>query len=191
MANTTYKELCDSVYSKIKDYDFIQMDEADADAILCEYIRPATIAFECCNQDLTDRDNVNQTFNIELDDINFEILTDFMIVYYLDATYIRTPLALAAHMSTTDFHKFDNANVLGKAQAVREMYWNEAHQWVINYSIRRDEILSNTLEQGGAYNYNPNKYATMGKGICGCCPPFFPSHTLMRFKPPIDGKRGV
>lgn len=191
MANTTYKELCNSVYSKIKDYDFIQMEESEADAILCDYIRPAIVAFECCNQDLSDRDNVNQTFNMELDDINFEILTDFMIVYYLDATYIRTPLALAAHMSTTDFHKFDNANVLGKAQAVREMYWQEAHQFVINYSIRRDEILSNTFEENGGYGYIPNKYATMGFGFCGCPKKPCPTHTALRFKPPIDGTRGV
>lgn len=189
MANTTYKELCNSVYSKIKDYDFIQMEEEEADEIIIDYLRPAIVAFEDCSQDLSDRDPVNKTFNIELDDVNFEILTHFMVVYYLDATYIKTPLALSAHMSTKDFHKYDNANVLPKAQAVREMYWKEAHQLMINYSIRRGDLLSNTYEELGGYGYTANKYAKMiGHPIgccCGCC---YPKHTKLRWKPPICGQ---
>lgn len=189
MANTTYKELYDSVYSKIKDYDFISMGETEADKILADYLRPAIVAFEDCTQDLSDRDPVNATFNIELDDTNFEILSHFMVCYYLDATYIRTPLALSAHMSSKDFHKFDNANVLPKAQAVREMYWKEAHQLMINYSIRRGEQLLNTYVDYGGYSYVPNKYAKMiGHPLnccCGCC---VPKHTKLRWKPPICGQ---
>lgn len=188
MANTTYKELCASVFSKIKDYDFIEMEESDAEEILCDFIRPAIVAFEDCNQDLSDRDPINQTFNIELDDVNFEILTHFMVVYYLDATYIRTPLALAAHMSSKDFHKFDNANVLPKAQAVREMYYNEAKQFMINYSIRRGEQLSDAYSTYGGYNYTATKYSKImghSRGCqCGCC---YPKHTKLRWKPPICG----
>ena len=189
MANTTYKELCDSVYSKIKDYDFIEMTEEEADEIIIDFLRPAIVAFEDCSQDLSDRDPVNKTFNIELDDVNFEILTHFMVVYYLDATYIRTPLALSAHMSTKDFHKYDNANVLPKAQAVREMYWKEAHQFMINYSIRRGEQLTNVFESLGGYNYTANKYAKLiGHPIGCCCCCCVPKHTKLRWKPPICGQ---
>lgn len=189
MANTTYKELCDSVYSKIKDYDFIQIGEDEADKILCDFIRPAIVAFEDCDQDLSDRDSVNKTFNIELDDVNFEILSHFMVVYYLDATYIRTPLALSAHMSTKDFHKYDNANVLPKAQAVREMYWKEAHQFMVNYSIRKGDFLTNVFEQYGGFEYSNNKlinsFVPSHVIIDGCC--YYPHHTKLRFKPPICG----
>lgn len=188
MANTTYKELCDSVYSKIKDYDFIEMEESEADDIICDFIRPAIVAFEDCNQDLSDRDPVNKTFNIELDDVNFEILTHFMVVYYIDATYIRTPLALSAHMSTKDFHKFDNANVLPKAQAVRDMYYREAKQFMINYSIRRTDWLSETYEAFGGFSYNALKYSKLVGHPNGChCCCCVPKHTKLRFKPPICG----
>ena len=188
MANTTYKELCDSVYSKIKDYDFVEMEESEADEILCDYIRPAIVAFEDCNQDLSDRDPVNKTFNIELDDVNFEILTHFMVVYYIDATYIRTPLAMSAHMSTKDFHKFDNANVLPKAQAVREMYYQEAKQFMINYSIRRGDSLIDIYNQLGGFNYSAIKYSRLVGHPNGCCCGYcVPKHTKLRFKPPICG----
>ena len=192
MANTTYAELCSSVYSKIKDYDFVQMEEADANEILIEFIRPACVAFEDCSQDLSDRDSVNKTFNIELDDVNFEILSGFMVVFYIDATYIRTPLALKAHMSTTDFHKFDNSNVLAKAQSVREMYYHEIKQWMINYSIKKCSHINDAYEQYGGYNYTPNKLAhTQGAvlyGACGCWRP--PSWWICfrRWNPPICGR---
>ena len=149
---TTYKELYNSVYSKIKDYDLVQMLEEDADEIIHDYLRPAIAAFECCNQDLSDRDEEGVCFNFDLSDTNFEILSNFMVIQYLDSTYIRTSLALKAHMSTTDFHKYDNNNVLGKAIEVRDMYQKENKQLMINYSYRKDNELTKLYKEHGAYN---------------------------------------
>ena len=151
---TTYKELYESVYSKIKDYDFVQMLEEDADEILHDYIRPAIVAFECCNQDLSDRDETLGQFNFNLSDVNFEILSNFMVITYLDSTFIRNSLMLQAHMSTTDFHKYDNSNVLGKAIEVRDMYKKENKQWMINYSLRGESEFSKLYEENGSYDVN-------------------------------------
>lgn len=161
---TTYKELYNSVYSKIKDYDFCEMLESEADAILYDYIRPAILKFEDCSQDLTDRDDEAEQFNIDLTDTNFEILSNFMVVEYLDATYIRTPMMLKAYMSTSDFHKYDNKDVLGKVIEVRDMYKRENKQLMINYSIRDKDSDFNQLyaENGG---YNPSKYNRIRR----CC----------------------
>lgn len=149
---TTYKELYNSVYSKIKDYDFITMLEEDADDILHDYIRPAIIIFESCTQDLSDRDEELAQFNFDLTDVNFEILSNFMVVVYLDSTYIRTSLMLQAHMSTTDFHKYDNNNVLGKVIEVRDMYKKENKQLMINYSLRGDSDFRRIYQENGSYN---------------------------------------
>ena len=80
---TSYKELYNSVYSKIKDYDFIAMSEDEADEILHDYIRPAIVDFEDCKQDLSDRDETLKSFNIDLTDINFEILSNFMVLSFV------------------------------------------------------------------------------------------------------------
>lgn len=190
MANTTYAELCSSVYAKIKDYDFIQMEESEANAILIEFIRPACLAFEDCSQDLSDRDNSTQEFNFVLDDVNFEILSGFMVIQYLDATYIRTPLMLKAHMSTTDYHKFDNKDVLGKVQSVREMYYQETKQFMINYSFKKCNHLQEVYEKYGGYT--PNKIANaVGQTSSlshGCWRP--PSWWICfrRWNPPICGR---
>lgn len=149
---TTYKELYNSVYSKIKDYDFITMLEEDADDILHDYLRPAIVAFEDCSQQLSDRDEELAQFNFDLTDVNFEILSNFMVIVYLDSTYIRTSLMLQPHMSTTDFHKYDNNNVLGKAIEVRDKYKKENKQLMINYSLRGDSKFKKIYRKNGSYN---------------------------------------
>lgn len=154
---TTYKELYESVYSKIKDYDFAQMLEEDADEILHDYIRPAIVTFECCDQDLLDRNEELAQFNIDLTDVNFEILSNFMVIIYLDSTFIRNSLMLQAHMSTSDFHKYDNSNVLGKVIEVRDMYKRENKQLMINYSLRGESTFSKLYEENGAYNVDKTK----------------------------------
>ena len=164
---TTYKELYESVYSKIKDYDFAQMLEEDADEILHDYIRPAIVAFECCNQDLSDRDEELAQFNFDLTDVNFEILSNFMVITYLDSTFIRNSLMLQAHMSTSDFHKYDNKDVLGKAIEVRDMYKKENKQWMINYSLRGESEFSKLYEENGAYTVD--KYQRVKRHCYDTC----------------------
>jgi hypothetical protein len=177
---TSYKELYNSVYSKIKDYDFITMSEDEADEILHDYIRPAIVDFEDCKQDLSDRDETLKSFNIDLMDINFEILSNFMVIKYIEATYINTPMALKAYMSTADFHKYDNKDVLGKVVEVRDGYLKRNKQLMINYSIRsKDSGLAKLYEEKG--NYDPSKKSKpiTKSGVCNCCSipeDFTPSH---------------
>lgn len=132
---TSFLDLYDSVFAKInRDYTLLNISKEQAFGIISDYLRPAITMFSACNQDLSDRDEATASFNFELSERNFELLSNFMVICYLDATYIRTPEALQAHMSTADFHKYDNSNVLGKAKEVREMYKTENDQLMTNYS---------------------------------------------------------
>ena len=53
MANTTYKELADLVFRKIKDRQFCEMSEEEAYDIVIGYMRPAIVKFKSCKQDLS------------------------------------------------------------------------------------------------------------------------------------------
>lgn len=152
---TGYKELYNSVYSKIKDYDFVTMTEEEADDILHDYIRPAIVCFEDCKQDLSNRDDIASEFNFKLTDTNFEILSNFMLIKYLEATYINTPMMLKAHLSSSDFHKYDNKDVLGKVITVRDMYYKQNKQLMINYSLNGDSSLTQLYKE--KVNYQINK----------------------------------
>lgn len=145
---TTYYELCESVFTKIKDYGFIDLNKQTAFGIIAEYIKPAILMFSGCTQDLDDKDDELGEFNFKLTDKNFQILSNYMVICYLDANYIRTGEMLKSHLSSTDFHKYDNKDTLGKVKEVREMYKNENDQLMINYSYPTSNIFESVVKRG-------------------------------------------
>ena len=149
---TTYRQLFDRVYSKIKDCALAELAEETADAIIEDCLSPAAAAFESCSQDLSDRSDREKTFNFDLDETNLEILSNFMVIEYIDSNFIRTSLMLRAYMSSTDFHKYDNKDMLGKAAEVRAMYLKENRRLMINRSVRSDGTLKELFERHGAYS---------------------------------------
>lgn len=137
MAATPYTVLYDSVLSKIKDYDFLNLDQYDIYEVLRDYVRPAIVSFRICKVDLSDRDE--EGFNVELNDTEIEILANYMVVNYLDSNYIRVPLALKQSLSSKDFKVFSPANQLEKMMEVREKYRQDNETLLSRYSyIKRD-----------------------------------------------------
>lgn len=137
---TPYKILYDSVLSKIKDYDFLNLDESQVYSILLDYIRPAVVKFRPCKQDLSNRDDLLEVFNIALTDDEIEILSDFMVVEYLDSNYIRVPAAMKQVLSNKDFNTYSPANLLEKVTSVRNQYMSEAKQLMRDYSYRNSVL---------------------------------------------------
>ena len=131
---TPYKYLIDGVISKLKSFEYINMTEDQMDEIIFDYIKPAIVKFRACKQNLRDRDDVLQTFNIELTDDESEILILFMLVEYLSATYINVPTLLKQSLSSKDFNVFSGANHLDKLILLRDTYMREAKQLVSSYS---------------------------------------------------------
>ena len=119
MANTTYKELADSVFLKIKDLDIAQLPEDIAYQIVIGYIKPACVQFQSCNnQDLFDRDDELQQFGFHLTDTNFELLSNYMIISWLDSQILTTSM-LKSRLSTSDFHSLNLHSQLSKVLELR------------------------------------------------------------------------
>lgn len=117
---TPFDELYGSVLSKIRDYDFVNLNEDEVYEVLSDYLRPAIAAFRGCKQDLSQR--TDSQFLIRLTDTEFEILSNYMVIAYLDSNYIRVPLALKQALSIKDFNAFSPANQLDKMISMREKY---------------------------------------------------------------------
>lgn len=147
-SNTTYHELCDSVFAKIKDYGLNNLDQNTAFGIILEYLSPAITMFSGCTQDLYDKDNELGEFNFKLTEKNFQILSNYMVICYLDANYIRTGEMLKSHLSSTDFHKYDNKDTLSKVKEVREMYKTENDQLMINASYPSSSMFEAIVKRG-------------------------------------------
>ena len=140
MANTTYKELADAVFLKIKDHSFCEMSEDIAYEIVIGYMKPAIVAYQSATEDLSDRDDELAEFNFKLSDTTFVILVNYMVLEWLDSNYIRTSSTLKARLSSSDFHSLQLSNQLGKAMELRTLLKTENDQLAINKSYKDSKL---------------------------------------------------
>lgn len=142
MMCTTFKELADSVFLKIKDLDLANLPEDIAYQIVKSYIRPACVAFQSCNkQDLSDRDDELEQFNFRLNDDVYEILTEYMVVKWLDSQ-ILTTTNLRSRLSSSDFKSLNLHNQLSKLMELRSMYKSENDQLAVNKSYKNSNLFN-------------------------------------------------
>lgn len=135
---TPFTELYESVLTKIKDYDFLNLEESQVYEVLSDYLRPAIASFRDCKQDLSQRDKTQ--FKCRLTDTEIEILSNYMVIAYLDSNYIRVPLALKQTLSSKDFNAFSPANQLEKLISMRETYRKDNETLLSRYRwIRQDK----------------------------------------------------
>lgn len=140
MHNTTYKELADSVFLKIKDLDLAQLPEDIAYQIVIGYIKPACVKFQSCNgQDLFNRDDELQEFRCQLSDENFEMLSEYMVVQWLD-NQILTTNNLKARLTSSDFKSLGLPQQLSKLEELRARYKGENDQLAINKSYKESKL---------------------------------------------------
>ena len=140
MANTTYRELADAVFSKITERSFCEMSEEDAYQIVIGYLRPAIVNFQSAKQDLSKRDDELGQFQFSLSDDTFIILVNYMVIEWLTSTYILTGQVLKARMSTADYHKIDTKDMLSKAKELRNELLKENDQLAINKSYKNSKL---------------------------------------------------
>ena len=140
MANTTYRELADSVFSKIKDIDLSNLPEDIACQIVIGYIKPACVQFQSCNnQDLSDRDNTLGEFNFHLNDANFELLSNYMVISWLDSQILTTN-SLKSRLTSSDFKSLNLPQQLSKLLELRSMLKSENDQLAINKSYNDSKL---------------------------------------------------
>ena len=74
------------------------------------------------------------------EDTEIEILSNYMVINYLDSNYIRVPLMLKQTLSSKDFNAFSPANHLGKVMEVREKYRKDNETLLSRYRwIKRED----------------------------------------------------
>lgn len=125
---TTYQELYDSLLSKIKSYDFVAMPDIHMYEIINDYIRPAIVRYTNCKQDLSDRDDLLEQFNFKLTDTELEVLVKYMLVEWLEANYINTPMMLKSQLTSKEFNATRNVEVLDKIMLLRDKYLQDNKQ---------------------------------------------------------------
>lgn len=131
---TPYERIYESFLPKLQDYDIPAMTADEVKDRLHDYLIFAIPKFHVCRKDLNDRDDILQRFNVDLSNDEIEILSNYMLLEYIDSTYIRTPTILKVSLSSSDFNAFSNANMLSKLTEMQKRYLSENETLLSRYA---------------------------------------------------------
>ncbi len=132
--STPYEKLYENLLPKFRSYEIPLMTEEDVKDYLHDYIVPSIARFHVCRKDLNDRDDELECFNADLSDIEVEILSNYLLLEYIDSTYIRVPTLLKVSLSSSDFNAFSSANMLSKLMDMHKTYLSENETLLSRYA---------------------------------------------------------
>lgn len=155
---TPYEKLYENLLPKFRDYDIPIMSVDEVKDYLHDFIIPAISRFHVCRKDLSDRNDILERFNVELSDMEIEILSNYMLLEYIDSTYIRTPTLLKASLSSTDFNAFSSANMLDKLMNMRKTYLSENETLLSRYAWMGAKESGMLSEISAGYKKNKQKF---------------------------------
>ena len=131
---TSYEQLYANLLPKFRSYEIPLMSTEQVKDYLHDFLIPAISRFHVCRKDLNDRDDILQRFNIELSDMEIEILSNYLLIEYIDSEYIRVPSLLKVQLPSNDFKVFSPANFLDKLMAMHKTYVKENETLLSRYA---------------------------------------------------------
>lgn len=132
--STPYDKIYENLLPKFRSYEIPLMTVTEVRDYLHDFLVPAIVRFHVCKKDLNDRDDILERFNSDLSDTEIEILSNFLLLEYIDSTYIRTPLLLKPQLSSSDFNAFSGANHLDKLLAMHTDFRKENETLLSRYA---------------------------------------------------------
>lgn len=132
--STPYEKLYENLLPKFRSYEIPLMTTEEVKDYLHDFLIPAISRFHVCRKDLKDRDDVIQQFNTELSDMEIEILSNYLLIEYIDSEYIRVPTVLKVSLPSSDFKAFSPANFLDKLMAMHKAYVAENETLLSRYA---------------------------------------------------------
>lgn len=131
---TPYEKLYENLLPKFRSYEIPLMSTEEVKDYLHDFLIPAISRFHVCRKDLTNRDDIIQQFNADLSDIEVEILSNYMLIEYIDSEYVRVPSLLKVQLPSSDFRAFSPANFLDKLMAMHSTYITENETLLSRYA---------------------------------------------------------
>lgn len=131
---TSYEKLYENLLPKFRSYEIPLMSTEEVKDYLHDFLIPAISRFHVCRKDLNDRDDILQRFNVDLSDIEVEILSNYLLIEYIDSEYIRVPTLLKVQLPSTDFKSYSSANMLEKLMNMHKTYVSENETLLSRYA---------------------------------------------------------
>lgn len=153
---TPYERIYEGFLPKLQSYDIYKMTEDDVKDCLHDYLISAIAKFHVCRKDLNDRDDLLQRFNSELSDTEVDIIVNYMLLEYIDATYVRVPTLLKVNLSSVDFNAFSPANMLSKLTEMQQRFLRENETLLSRYAWMGAR--ENGVKFGSGYRKNKMRF---------------------------------
>ena len=131
---TPYERLYENLLPKFRSYEIPLMSTEEVKDYLHDFLIPAISRFHVCRKNLNDRDDIIQRFNEDLSDIEIEILSNYLLIEYIDSEYIRTPSLLKVQLPSSDFKSYSSANMLEKLMNMHKTYLSENETLLSRYA---------------------------------------------------------
>ena len=131
---TPYEKIYENLLPKFRSYEIPIMTEDEVKDYLHDFLVPAISRFHVCRKDLNDRDDILCRFNVDLSDIEIEILSNYVLLEYLDSTYIRVPTLLKVSLPSSDFRSYSSANMLDKLISMHKTFLSENETLLARYA---------------------------------------------------------
>lgn len=151
---TSYEKIYENLLPKFRSYEIPLMSTEEVKDYLHDFLIPAISRFHVCRKDLSNRDDILQRFNVELSDIEIEILSNYLLIEYIDSEYIRVPSLLKVQLPSSDFKVFSPANFLDKLMAMHKTYVTENETLLSRYAWMGAKELG--VKLGAGYKKNKN-----------------------------------
>lgn len=135
---TDFSVVYGSFLSKVTDTDLSDMTEEDANSVMSDLLKQATVKFsESCKKDLSDVTTTG--FVSDLDDYEVDILSELMVEAWYKPHINYTDL-LRNKLSTKDFITFSPANLQKENRESYELAHKRARSMINEYSFRMNNI---------------------------------------------------
>lgn len=136
---TQYSEVYEWFLKKVTYYSLGMLDDVDKEDVVNGFMDTACARFKCCKIDLSDRDNKLQQFNYELDDEVLDIISEIMVVAWLQPK-LNNEENLVNALSTKDYSVYSPANLLDKISNVYEVARKNSKKMIGNYSFEHGSL---------------------------------------------------
>ncbi len=137
--NTNYSEVYEWFLKKVTYYSLEMLNDTDKEDIVNGYMKTACARFKCCKIDLTDRDDELQEFNNKLDDEILDIISESMVVAWLQPK-LNNEENLVNALSTKDYSVYSPANLLDKISNTYEIARKNSKKMIGNYSFEHGKL---------------------------------------------------
>lgn len=130
---TNYLKIYALTLRKLKDYNLPQMTQGDVESYLFDLLMIAIPRFHICDK-LSERNDDEGYFEADLTDKEMDILSNYMLLQYIDSEYLITSTLLSVGFSSSDVNAFSNANHLDKMTSLHDTLRRDTETLVSRYS---------------------------------------------------------